>query len=71
MTAAQLPANIAQRCVTVTSELGLVVSGIDLRRTPEGRWFCFEVNTCPAFSWFEDHIGQPIAAAIARYLASA
>ena len=31
--------------------------------------YCFEVNPSPAFSYDEAHTGQPIAQAIARYLA--
>jgi hypothetical protein len=30
---------------------------------------CFEVNPSPGFSYYEGHTGQPISAAIARYLA--
>ena len=36
--------------------------------TPDGRWFCFEVNPSPAFSYYQKAIGQPIAAAVARLL---
>lgn len=63
-----LPDDVADRCRTATHRLGLLVSGIDLRRTPDGRWFCFEINTSPAFSWFSDHTGQPIAEAVAALL---
>ncbi|HYX61651.1 MAG TPA: hypothetical protein VE888_21875, partial [Streptosporangiaceae bacterium] len=35
---------------------------------PDGDWYCFEVNTAPAFSWFQDHTGQPIADAVAALL---
>lgn len=68
MAAAQLPDHVADRCHHVTRELGLLLSGIDLRRTPDGDWYCFEVNTAPAFSWFQDHTGQPIAEAVAAVL---
>jgi glutathione synthase/RimK-type ligase-like ATP-grasp enzyme len=46
----------------------LVVAGIDLRRTPEGRWVCFEVNPSPAFVYYEEATGQPIGDAIAQWL---
>jgi glutathione synthase/RimK-type ligase-like ATP-grasp enzyme len=68
MAAAQLPAHVADRCHYATHELGLLLTGIDLRRTPDGDWYCFEVNTAPAFSWFQDHTGQPIADAVAALL---
>jgi hypothetical protein len=30
--------------------------------------YCFEVNPSPAYSYYESHTGQPISAALARYL---
>lgn len=69
--AIDLPAEIAERCVAMTAALGLSLSGIDLRRTPEGRYYCFEVNPSPAFSYYELHTGQPIAASIASLLIAA
>jgi glutathione synthase/RimK-type ligase-like ATP-grasp enzyme len=68
MAAAQLPDHIADQCCYATRELRLLLAGIDLRRTPDGDWYCFEVNTAPAFSWFQDHTGQPIADAVAALL---
>jgi len=64
-----LPDELAGRCVRLTAALGLGFSGIDLRLTPDGEAVCFEVNPSPAFSYYEANTGQPIAAAVARYLA--
>jgi len=58
-----------ERCVALASRLALPLAGIDLRRTPQGTYVCFEVNPSPAFSYYEAHAGVPIAAAIARHLA--
>jgi RimK-like ATP-grasp domain len=66
-----LPDDVAERCVRMTACLDLSVAGIDLRRTPDARWYCFEVNPMPGFSYFEHASGLPIGAAIARLLASA
>jgi hypothetical protein len=71
LSAMTLPDDVAQRCVDLTRGLGLVFSGIDLKFTPDGRVFCFEVNPCPGFSFFELNSGQPIALAVARHLALA
>ena len=49
--------------------LGLDFAGIDLKLSPDGRVYCFEVNPCPAYSYYQDHAGQPIARAVAFYLA--
>jgi glutathione synthase/RimK-type ligase-like ATP-grasp enzyme len=68
LVATEVPDEIAQRCIEVTRSMGLALSGIDLRRAPDGRWFCFEVNPSPGFTYYESHTGQPIADAIARLL---
>ena len=60
---------VAAPCVALAADLGLPFAGIDLRRTPEGEWVCFEVNPSPGFSFYESQTGQPIARAVARYLA--
>ncbi|MET8777210.1 hypothetical protein ABZV58_19585 [Nocardia sp. NPDC004654] len=62
---------LAGRCVRLSRTLGLELAGIDLRITPEGEAVCFEANPSPAFSYYEQQAGLPIAAAIARRLASA
>jgi glutathione synthase/RimK-type ligase-like ATP-grasp enzyme len=63
-----LPQSVEQRCLQLARAHGLVVSGIDLRRTPAGEWYCFEINPSPAFAYF-DSDGE-VAAAVARLLAS-
>jgi hypothetical protein len=71
LTAVDLPDEVAERCQVLATRLALVVAGIDLRRTPMGEWYCFEVNPSPAFSYYEHGSGQPIAAAVAGLLAAA
>ncbi|MGN6109488.1 MAG: ATP-grasp domain-containing protein, partial [Kofleriaceae bacterium] len=66
-----LPFEVAERARALACALDLPVAGIDLRRTPDGRWYCFEVNSSPCFTYYEHHTGQPIAAALAAYLAAA
>jgi len=66
-----LPDDVAERCLRLASSLGLPVAGIDLRRSPEGEWYCFEANPSPAFSYYQAATGQPIAAAVAGLLAAA
>jgi hypothetical protein len=60
---------VAARCVALARDLELPFAGIDLRRTDDGAWVCFEVNPSPGFSFYESQTGQPIADAVARYLA--
>jgi len=71
LTGIDLPADVAARCRDLSKRLGLPVAGVDLRRTPDGEWYCFEVNPSPGFTYYEYQTGQPIAAAIAGLLAAA
>jgi hypothetical protein len=64
-----LPGEIEEKCRQLTVSLGLSFAGIDLKRTPRGEWYCFEVNPSPGYSYFEDETGQPIADTLVRYLA--
>lgn len=64
----ELPKEIADRCVAMTMAMGLSVVGVDLRCRPDGRWYCFEVNPSPAFTYFQDATGYPIDEAIAHLL---
>lgn len=66
--ATELPDNVIDACLRLAADLRLPFTGIDLKVTPDGRVYCFEVNPSPAFSYFEAHTGQPIALALARYL---
>ena len=59
--------DVAGRCVTLARRLGLELAGLDLRLTPDGRWFCFEANTSPVWSAY-DADGE-IADALAHHLA--
>jgi len=69
MEACELPEEIARVCVRMAAAMNLPLAGIDLRCTPEGEWYCFEVNPSPGFTYFEAKSGQPIAATVAALLA--
>jgi ribosomal protein S6-L-glutamate ligase RimK-like protein len=71
LAATAVPADVADRCRAMAAGMGLAVAGIDLRRTPDDRWVCFEVNPSPAFVYYEEVTGQPIGQAIARLLVRA
>ena len=64
----ELPEDIAVRCVELAQALDLRFAGIDLRLTPAGEWYCFEVNPSPGFTYFADATGQPIAEGVAGLL---
>ena len=66
--ATSLPPEIEERCVFLARSLELSLAGIDLRRTEDDEWYCFEANPSPAFTFYQDCTGQPIAAAIASLL---
>jgi glutathione synthase/RimK-type ligase-like ATP-grasp enzyme len=63
-----IPDDVAAACTGMTRALGLVLSGIDLLRTPDGEYYCFEVNPSPGFLFYERSTGQPISEAVAHLL---
>lgn len=63
-----LPDDVARACLRLSAELELPFCGIDLKRTPDGRYFCFEVNPSPAYSFYEECTGQSISTALVGYL---
>ena len=65
---ASVPGEIADRCRRMAEAMGLLVAGVDLRRTPDDRWYCFEVNPSPAFNYYQERTGQRIDQAIAGLL---
>ena len=67
--ATTLPPDIENKCRNLTAKLGLEFAGIDLKRTPSGEWYCFEVNTSPGYSYFQQQSGQPISDVLVAYLA--
>jgi hypothetical protein len=69
LVATTLPADVEARCRATAVALDLPLCGIDLRRRPDGAYVCFEANPAPAFSWYEESTGQPIADAIVAHLA--
>ena len=66
--AVQIRPEIADACVSLAGAFGLEVAGVDLRRTPDDRYYCFEVNPSPAFVFYERAGGQPISKAVANLL---
>lgn len=66
--AAEIPPDVAARCRRLTTTLGLDFAGIDLRRSGDHEWYCFEVNPSPGFSFYQARSGTPIARAVANYL---
>jgi glutathione synthase/RimK-type ligase-like ATP-grasp enzyme len=67
----RLSSELTEKCLRLSRVLGLEFAGIDLKVTPDDEVFCFEVNPCPAFSYYEANTSQPISAAVARRLESA
>lgn len=69
LSAEELPKEVSDRLLALLKRLGLVYGAIDMRRTPEGEYYFFEVNTAGEFLFIEDRTDQPIARAIADWLA--
>jgi glutathione synthase/RimK-type ligase-like ATP-grasp enzyme len=69
--AIDVPPDIASACIGLAKDAGLLVAGIDLRRTADDRYFCFEMNPSPGFLFYERATGQPISEAVAKLLRNA
>lgn len=69
MRADRLPPEIARRCVALAAGMELELAGIDLKRTPEGKYVCFEVNPSPAYSCFDQESAEAVAEALVIHLA--
>jgi glutathione synthase/RimK-type ligase-like ATP-grasp enzyme len=69
MSADELPASIEEKLRELVQRLGLVYGAIDMRRTPSGEYYFFEVNTAGEFLFVEDRTSLPISTAIANWLA--
>jgi hypothetical protein len=63
-----LPDEVAGWCLRAARALELLWTGIDLRRTPEGRYVFLEANPSPMFLGFEARGGLPLSDALAALL---
>ena len=64
----ELPAAVRDSCLAIAEALHLLWTGIDLRRTPEGRYVFLEANPSPMFLGFEERSGLPLTEALADLL---
>jgi hypothetical protein len=67
----ELPAEARRHCLDAAHALDLLWTGIDLRRTPEGRYVFLEANPSPMFLGFESRSGLPLTDALADLLTEA
>ena len=67
--ATDLPTEVEKLLGRLMTRLGLVYGAVDMRRTPEGRYVFLEVNTAGEFLFIEERTAQPIARAVAEWLA--
>lgn len=63
-----LPLEVSEACLRLARTFDLLFAGIDLKETPSGEFYCFEVNPSPGFLYYERHTGQPISTAVAELL---
>jgi glutathione synthase/RimK-type ligase-like ATP-grasp enzyme len=68
MVPTNIPSSVEKRCKELAVTLKLEFCGIDLKRTPDGSYVCFEVNPSPAYNYYEEATGQPISDALVEYL---
>jgi glutathione synthase/RimK-type ligase-like ATP-grasp enzyme len=66
--AIDLPQEVVADCRQTASLLGLVWTGIDLRRTGDGRFVLLEANPSPMFLGFEERTGLPLTTSLINLL---
>jgi hypothetical protein len=64
----ELPADVAEQCLRIARKLHLLWTGIDLRRTPEGRHVFLEANPSPMFLGFQQRTGLPLMESLVEVL---
>ena len=65
---AELPDSVLRRCIGFTRRLGLVVSGIDFKKSKDGRLAALELNPYPQFTFYQGRSGQRITESVVDYL---
>ncbi len=63
-----LPADVSEQCLRAAQALDLLWTGIDMRRTPEGRYVFLEANPSPMFMGFERRSGLPLTESLLTLL---
>lgn len=58
---------LEKMCVSLAKRLDILFAGIDLMITNR-ELYCLEVNTSPAYSFYEHYTGQPISESLAELL---
>lgn len=64
----ELPDEVAAACRRIAAALKLLWTGIDLRRSADGRYHFFEANPSPMFLGFEDRNDLPLTDALLSLL---
>ncbi len=64
----ELPDHVVDFCRQAAGLLNLVWTGIDLRRTAEGRYVLLEANPSPMFLGFEERTGLPLTTSLIALL---
>ncbi|WPV67044.1 hypothetical protein [Chitinophaga sp. LS1] len=63
-----LPAEIASKCISLVSNLGLLFGAIDLILSPDGSYTFLEINPNGQWAWIENETGLQISDAIIKEL---
>ena len=64
----ELPPSLADRCLRLVSQLGLIFGALDFALKPDGTYVFFEINPNGEWLWLEDQLGLPISDRIAAWL---
>jgi glutathione synthase/RimK-type ligase-like ATP-grasp enzyme len=68
--AISLSKDLQEQCFLISKTLGMVWTGIDFRKTPQGDYYFLEANPSPQYPIYEDRDQHPISESIVRCLLS-
>lgn len=60
----EAPPEVVEACDRARRGEGLTLAGLDFRVTPDGTWYCLEMNPVPSFLPYEMQTQQPIGQAV-------
>ncbi|ADG06746.1 ATP-grasp domain-containing protein [Kyrpidia tusciae] len=69
--AVDIDKDIARASTAACRALGLLFSGVDVKRRPDGSWVILECNPAPMFEGFDTVASPTIVSQVARYLIEA
>ena len=63
-----IPDEVSRLCVEYAKSRGVYIAGFDFKLTPDGGWYCLEMNPSPGFDVYDRILGGEIGTALVHSL---